>query len=143
MAKFKFKYDPIKRVKEQLEKKVQKEIAELNEGIEQNKIKITGIENEINLKKRKFKNVAKASDLQFQKNYETYMLGLIESIKSKINELVRQKNKKLLELIEKTKEKKMFFRLEEKHLEKFNKEENNLDAKRIDEVASQSFIRGK
>ncbi len=143
MAKFKFKYDPIKRVKEQLEKKVQKEIAELNEGIEHNKLKITGIENEINLKKRKFKNVAKASDLQFQKNYETYMLGLIESIKAKINELVKQKNKKLLELIEKTKEKKMFFKLEEKHLEKFNKEENNLDAKRIDEVASQSFIRGK
>ena len=143
MAKFKFKYDPIKRVKEQLEKKVQKEIAELNDRIENNKIKITSIENEMNLKKQKFKKGAKASELQFQKNYETYMLGLIETIKVKINELVKQKNKKLLELIEKTKEKKMFVKLEEKHLEKFNKEENKLEAARIDEVASQSFTRGK
>jgi flagellar export protein FliJ len=143
MAKFKFKYDPIKRVKEQLEKKVQKEIAELNDRIENNKIKISGIENEMNLKKLKFKKGAKASELQFQKNYEIYMTGLIESIKIKISELVKQKNIKLLELIEKTKEKKMFIKLEEKHFEKFNKEENKIEATRIDEVASQSFTRGK
>ncbi len=143
MAKFKFKYDPIKRVKEQLEKKVQKEIAELNDRIENNKTKINTIENEMNLKKLKFKKGAKVSELQFQKNYETYMQGLIESIKRKINELVKQKNTKLLELLDKTKEKKMFVKLEEKHLEKFNKEENKLEATRIDEVASQSFTRGK
>ena len=143
MAKFKFKYDPIKRVKEQLEKKVQKEIAELNDRIESNKTKINSIENEMNLKKLKFKKGAKVSELQFQKNYETYMQGLIESIKRKINELVKQKNTKLLELLDKTKEKKMFVKLEEKHLEKFNKEENKLEATRIDEVASQSFTRGK
>ena len=143
MAKFKFKYDPIKRVKEQLEKKVQKEIAELNDRIENNKTKINSIENEMNLKKLKFKKGAKVSELQFQKNYETYMQGLIESIKTKINELVKQKNTKLLDLLDKTKEKKMFVRLEEKHLEKFNKEENKLEATRIDEVASQSFTRGK
>ena len=143
MAKFKFKYDPIKRVKEQLEKKVQKEIAELNDRIESNKTKIYSIENELNLKKLKFKKGAKVSELQFQKNYETYMQGLIESIKRKINELVKQKNTKLLELLDKTKEKKMFVKLEEKHLEKFNKEENKLEATRIDEVASQSFTRGK
>ena len=143
MAKFKFKYDPIKRVKEQLEKKVQKEIAELNDRIESNKTKIYSIENEMNLKKLKFKKGAKVSELQFQKNYETYMQGLIESIKRKINELVKQKNTKLLELLDKTKEKKMFVKLEEKHLEKFNKEENKLEATRIDEVASQSFTRGK
>ena len=134
MAKFKFKYDPIKRVKEQLEKKVQKEIAELNDRIENNKTKINTIENEMNLKKLKFKKGAKVSELQFQKNYETYMQGLIESIKRKT---------KLLELLDKTKEKKMFVKLEEKHLEKFNKEENKLEATRIDEVASQSFTRGK
>jgi flagellar export protein FliJ len=143
MGKFKFKYDPIKRVKEQLEKKVQKEIAEFNDLIEKNKNIITGLEEEMMSKKLKFKKETKASELQFQKNYETYMLVLIDNIKIKINELVRQKNKKLLELMEKTKEKKIFIKLEEKHLEDFKKIERKIEANSIDEAASQNFVRRK
>lgn len=143
MAKFNFKYEPIKRIKEQLEKKVQKEIAVINDLIEKNKEKIASIRNEMFVKKIKFRDGAKAKELQFQKNYETYMLGLIENINLESAELEKEKNIKLKELIEKSKEKKILVKLEEKHFENFNKEENRIEAKRVDEVATQSFIRGK
>jgi flagellar FliJ protein len=143
MGKFQFKYEPIKRVKEQLEKKVQKEIAFINDMIEKNKEKIASIRNEMFAKKVKFKLGAKAKELQFQKNYETYMLGLIEKVKMENAELEKEKNIKLTELLEKSKEKKILIKLEEKHLENFNKEENRIEAERVDEVATQGFIRGK
>ena len=143
MGKFQFKYEPIKRVKEQLEKKVQKEIAVINDMMEKNKEKIASIRNETFAKKVKFKVGAKAKELQFQKNYETYMLGLIEKVKMGNAELEKEKNIKLTELLEKSKEKKILIKLEEKHLENFNKEENRIEAERVDEVATQSFIRGK
>lgn len=143
MGKFQFKYEPIKRVKEQLEKKVQKEIAVINDMIEKNKEKIASIRNEMFAKKVKFKIGAKAKELQFQKNYETYMLGLIEKVKMENAELEKEKNIKLTELLEKSKEKKILIKLEEKHLENFNKEENRIEAERVDEVATQGFIRGK
>ncbi|MBL1212527.1 MAG: hypothetical protein HND52_04100 [Ignavibacteriae bacterium] len=143
MAKFHFKYEPIKRIKEQLEKKVQKEIAVINDLIEKNKEKIVSIRNEMFAKKVKYNAGAKAKELQFQKNYETYMLGLIENINLENAELEKEKSIKLKELLEKSKEKKILVKLEEKHLENFNKEENRIEAERVDEVATQSFIRGK
>ena len=70
-------------------------------------------------------------------------LNVLQNIQIKIKELVAEKNVKLLELIEKTKEKKIFIKLEEKHLENFNKEEKLVEAKMVDEIATQGYIRGK
>ena len=77
MQKFKFKYDSIKKVKELLEKKVQKEIAMIDLEIERNIIEkeklIIEIEN--NFKNRKNNKV---SELKAVENYKTALEKKVE-----------------------------------------------------------------
>jgi flagellar export protein FliJ len=62
-------------------------------------------------------------------------------ILNKINDLNKQKEKKINELIQKSKEHKIFDSLEEKHREIFYDEQNKEEQVNINEIAIQRFLR--
>ena len=142
MPKFKFKYDSVKKVKDLLEKKVQKEIAIIDLEIEKNiaereKLVLEAAENIKNRKNNKI------SELKAVENYKKFLEKKIEQIQKQITTLEKQKEEKMNELIEKTKENKIFKTLEEAHLEDFKHEENLKDESKLNEIATQKFIRDK
>ena len=142
MQKFKFKYDSIKKVKDLLEKKVQREIALIDLEIERNIVErekiILEIEN--NLKNRKSNKI---SELKAVENYKASLEKKVENIQKQIVRLNKHKEDKMCELIEKSKENKIFQTLEENHFENFKYEENLKDESRINEIATQKYIRDK
>ncbi len=142
MPKFKFKYDSIKKVKGLLEKKVQKEIALIDLEIERNIFEreklVLEIEN--NLKNRKNNRV---SELKAVENYKTSLEKRVENIQKQIFQLNKHKDEKVNELIEKSKENKIFQTLEDNHFEIFKYEENLKDESKINEIATQKYIRDK
>jgi flagellar export protein FliJ len=142
MSKFNFKYDSIKKVKDILEKKVQKEIAFIDMEIDKNiyeREKLI-LEAEENIKNRKSNRV---SELKAIENFKRSIEKKIEIIEKQIVALEKQKEEKMKELIEKSKENKIFQTLEEAHLEDFKHEENLKDEGKINEIATQKFIRNK
>ena len=60
-----------------------------------------------------------------------------------IKQLEKKREKKIEEVIVKSKEKKMLSQLEEVHKENFLKEENSVELKYFDEIAVQNFNKGK
>lgn len=143
MAAFNFKFKTVQNVKKNLEKKAQKELALIDS-------KIKGLENINNelqqeLKNRRLStdNNTKVADIQFLKGYAIYLDAIINSNNKLIDELMLERNKKIDELVQKSKEHKMFDKLEEHHLERFNKAENKTELKNVDEIAIQKFARNK
>ena len=140
MSKFTFKYDSIKKVKELLEKKVQKEMALIELEIDRNIFEceklVQEIENTIKIPKSN-----RISELKAVENYKKTLEKKIEIIQRHIEALKLQKEKKLKELSERSKENKIFQTLEETYLENFKYEENLKDENKINEIATQKFIR--
>ena len=142
MAKFHYKFEAIKKVKEALEKKAQKEIALIDleiKKLEDEYRKLTELE--LKSKKEFVKVHVMISELQFMKGYELFLQKQRESITNKINKLNERKKVKLEELVRRSKEYKIFNMLEEHHLNTFNSEQNKLELDQINEIATQKFIR--
>jgi flagellar FliJ protein len=138
MAKFNYKFETIKKVKQIVEKKVQKEISVIELEIEKRKVEIKELEAEKikTLEELRSKKSLKISELQFANNFEKLMDEKIEAIKNEILGLEKTKQKKLEELTQKSKETKMFEKLEEKHLQQFIIEQNKLEQIEIDDIAT-------
>jgi len=144
MAKFKFKFDNVKKVKEALETKTKKEIAVIDNQIEKEKNAKQKLIDESNeLKKSFLKGNVKVSDLKFFKNYGVITEKTIEKMDDNIHKLDVKREVKMDELIEKKKENKILSKLEENMQNEFDKEQNKLDLKKFDEIATQKFIRQK
>jgi len=138
LAKFKYKFDSIRKVKESLEKKAQKEVNEIEMKIAGENQKISDLENEkIRIHSElKSKQHARASELQFLISFEDTLDERIKTIKTEIVGLEKKKEEKLQALIQKTKEHKVFDALEQKYKEDFIYEENHIEQKEMDEIAS-------
>lgn len=144
MAKFKFKFDNVKKVKEALETKTKKEIAVIDHEIEKEKNAKQKLIDETKENKKVFsKSSVKISELKFLKNYETVTEKKIEKIDENIQKLDIKRDVKMDELIEKKKENKILSKLEENMQSDFDKEQNKLDLKKFDEIATQKFVRQK
>lgn len=144
MAKFKFKFDNVKKVKEALETKTKKELAVIDNEIEKEKNAKQRLIDEAYVNKKNYsKNSIKVSELKFLKNYETVTEKKIEKIDSNIQKLDVKRDVKLDELVEKKKENKILAKLEENMQIDFDKEQNKLDLKKFDEIATQKFVRHK
>ena len=141
MTKFLYKFDTIKKSKDLLEKKVQKELAEIDLEIERCSEEFTKIEKKKEQSSRSIQTCKKISELKQLDNYRNELLKQLDIIHSKINLLTLQRENKLSELVQKSQESKMFRRLEEVHLEEFMQEENHKEESLINEVATQKFIR--
>ena len=98
------------------------------------------MEIENNSKNRKSNKV---SELKAVENYKTMLEKKVENIQKQIALLKKQKEDKVKELIEKSKENKIFQTLEENHFENFKYEENLKDENKINEIATQKYIRDK
>ena len=144
MAKFKFKFDNVKKVKETLETITKKEIAVIDKEIEQEKIAKQKLIEDANEQKKNFtKSSMKASDFRFLKNFSDATEKKIERIDQSIQNLDKKREVKMDELVEKKKENKILAKLEENMQKEFDKEQNRLDLKKFDEIATQKFVRQK
>jgi flagellar export protein FliJ len=142
MSKFVYKFQSIQKVKESLQKKVQKEIALLDLEIEKLENEFNTVSSEESESKKKILNKdVLVGEIKFRKNYELCLDRKKITILEKINKLNKKKEIKRLELIQKSKEHKIFDSLEEVYHENFKKEENRTELKFIDELATQKFIR--
>jgi len=144
MSKFVYKFEAIKNVKESLEKKAQKEVALIQLEIDKLQKEHDKILNEETLsRKNLLPKEMLVGDIKFKKNYEMYLSRNRSIIIEKINKLNNEKEKKLLELIQKSKEHKIFDTLEGTLHENFNQEEKHKEKIFVDELASQKFVRQK
>ena len=142
MAKFVYKFESIKKVKEALEKKAQKEVSEIELEIEKQRKEYNQIaEKEIRSRSSTIKKEISVAEIKFKKNYEMYLSKQKMRVMNNILVLEDKKKAKLDELIQKSKEHKIFNSLEESYHENFDKEQNRADLKFIDELATQKFIR--
>jgi flagellar export protein FliJ len=141
MQKYKFQFESIKLVKEKLEKKAQKEVAKIDIEINNLKKKYSELEEQ----KKKFKNQDKksyrASELQFQNGYMELTDKILEDIQREIEEMLMIREEKVKDLVQKSKEHKMFETLDENYKVVFRQEQDKTESGEIDEIAISKFIR--
>ncbi|NWF90387.1 MAG: flagellar export protein FliJ [Ignavibacteriaceae bacterium] len=144
MAKFNFRFNSVKKVKEALEKKAQKELAQIDLFISQHEqLKQKLIEEVNSIRMSVYDKKISASELRFLSQYKNSLHHKIDENDKEINKLKVKKSEKVEEVIQKTIEKKMMTKLEEKHIEEFNITENRNELKNFDELAVQKFARIK
>lgn len=141
MYNFQFKYETIKKTKEILEKKVQKDVALLEkEIIEEHEFK-KAISDELTESFSEFTNSAKVLNLKRTIEFQDHLRKKIILSDKKIFALENEKESLLKELIKRSQETKIFNKLEELYFENFKKEEELKEEKIMNEFGIQSFAR--
>lgn len=144
MPNFKFKFESVRKVKETFEKKAQKELAQIDLFITKHQQLRQTLIDEINeLRNSTYRKKMNISELQFIGGYDTVLRQQIDMQTEVIVQLEKKREKKIEEVVVKTKEKKMLNQLEETHKENYNKEANAVELKFFDEVAVQNFNKAK
>ena len=145
MAKFKYKFETIKNIKTKLEKKTQRELASIDLDILNKKNKILELSDLLKeQKKKKLGSKSKTiKEYHFDEKYENYLLEQIELIKKYLLNKQTERDKKLQELIKKSKETKTFEKLKEKHYTEFIKVKEKSEQKELDEFAVTEFLKDK
>lgn len=144
MAKFNYKFASVQRIKYAIEKKTQKELSEIDLAIARENKKIAELEVERKKMKEEIlskKNI-KVVELKFYENFEKNFNEKKETIELEIKELQKKRKMKQEDLLEKSKETKMFDKLEIKHYSEFIKEQNKLEQIEMDDIATKKFVRG-
>lgn len=145
MANFKYKFESVKNAKKTIEKKVQKELMEIEFKIQKlnDEIKNLITRKETYSLEIKNRNNLKVRDLYFYQDYENFLDAKIKKKRKKVVKLLEEKKTKIEELIQKTKETKMFEKLEEIYKLEYIKEQKKLEQKESDEIAAKKFGREK
>jgi len=144
MSKFRFKFESVKNVKEAFEKKVQKELAQIDLFITKHQDLREKLSDEINdLRNSAYKKRMNIAELQFLGGYDNVLKQQIEMQTEVITQLEKKRVKKIEEVVVKTKEKKILSQLEETHREKFYRDINVTELKNFDEIAVQNFNKVK
>jgi flagellar export protein FliJ len=138
--KFQYKFAAIKKIKEIFEKRAQKEVAAIQLEIDKARSEYDDILRIRMEENKKHLKIISASDLKFHKNYIASLNRELERIRLKIDQLLLQKEEKLNELVQKSKEQKIFSTLEEIHHGEFIKEQNKVEMHNIDEIATARYI---
>jgi len=122
MPNFKFKFESVRKVKETFEKKAQKELAQIDLFITKHQQLRQKLIDEINdLRNSAYRTKMNVSELQFIGGYDNVLRQQIDMQTEVIIQLEKKREKKIEEVVVKTKEKKMLNQLEETHKENFNK----------------------
>jgi len=143
MSKFNYKFETVRKIKESLEKKAQKEVAEIDLVIGKHKDELQSIMVEEEEHRKKFSKNIRIAELKAQKGYLVTLEKKMQNIQLQIDALYLQREKKVSELIQKSKEHKIFDSLEEIYHDQFNEEEKRLDMVQVNETATQRFVREK
>ncbi|MDP3150709.1 MAG: flagellar export protein FliJ [Ignavibacteria bacterium] len=141
MPKFIYKFDTIRKVKESLEKKVQKEVAEIDLSIEKYKKILQKLSDEEKEQSSKFTTNIKIVEIKERQAYLVSLKKKIENVQLQISALYLQREKKIQELIQKSKEHKIFDSLEDVYREQFDEEEKRVEMVQVNETATQRFVR--
>lgn len=143
MAKFQFKFNTLKKYKENLEKITQKEIAEIDLEIRKVKLEIkSNIQQKNDVKEEILSRTKiRGSDLKYLEDFSNFIDASVKKLKNDLLKLSDKRKKKVEELVQRTKEKKIVDRIEEIHKEDFNIEQNRLEQIQIDELASIRYTR--
>lgn len=142
MAKFQYKFQSIQHVKEMQEKRAQKEVAIIEMEIEKCRMEYDNLQKqeEESRNSMPLKSITVA-EMKFRKGYELCISQKRDVILKKIDKLESEKEKKMAELVKRSKEHKIFDTLKESYLERFNQEQNKLELNQIDEIATQKYVR--
>ncbi len=140
MAKYKFKFESIVKVKEMLEKKIQVEISGINKEIDDLRFDMKNLLDEYKrVSLQMSEKSIRVSDFQSIKMYSSQLLKQIEILERKIEECQKRKEEKQKELIERKKEIKAFEIMKESDYENFLVEERKTELKALNEVAIRNF----
>ena len=139
MAAFNFKFKSVQNVKKSLEKKAQRELAFIEHEIENLQSSKKDVLKDLKEHRLNSTQTIKLSDLKFLKGYALCLEEKIVRIDTRISELTMKKDKKIDELLQKSKEHKMFDKIEEKHFARFNFDLNKSEIKKVDEIAVRKF----
>jgi flagellar export protein FliJ len=144
MSKFRFKFESVKKVKEAFEKKAQKELAQIDLIITKHQELRQKLEDEINeLRNSAYKKRMNIAELQFIGGYDNVLRKQIEMQTEVISQLKKKRDKKIEEVVIKTKERKIMNQLEDTYKENFYKDINVSEMKIFDEIAVQNFNKAK
>ncbi|AFH50242.1 Hypothetical protein IALB_2539 [Ignavibacterium album JCM 16511] len=143
MAKFIFRLDSVKRVKENYEKKAKRELAVINNYINDHQKLREKLIDEVNSLRNNVKPRMSASELKFLGGYKNSLNIQIKNEEAELSRLEQEKKRKVSELMQRAKEKKILSQLEEHQHKEFVKEENKTELKQFDEIAIQNFSRDK
>lgn len=143
MAKFIFKLDSVKRVKENYEKKAKRELAAINNYINDHQKMREKLIEEVNSLRNNVRPKMTASELKFLGGYKSLLSSKIKNEEAELMRLDQEKKRKISEVMQRAKEKKILNQLEEHQHNEFVKEENKTELKQFDEIAIQNFSRDK
>ena len=140
MAKFKFKFDSIIRVKEILQKRIQEEIASIDKEINnlRHQLSVVNEERKKNLHSMLARPL-KAAEFQSAKVYDSILEKQIIAIQKKIDLCIVKRNEKNLELVEKKKEQKVFETLKENKQAEYDIDERRMELKEINEIGIRKY----
>lgn len=141
MSKFKFKLEPIKKVKENLESKVKREVAQFNSKINDKNFEREKLIKELDSIRNYNLQRISSFEIQFIQNYKITLISKIKDIEKEMIELEKQKENKIKQLQIYAKERKIIEQYEELKKAEFEKELNKLEMKVFDELAIQNFMR--
>ena len=141
MARFIYRFDSIKKTRDILEKKIQKELAEIDKYLESKREECRSLEKKKEESSKIIQQCKNVAELKLLDGYRNELESRIEIAKKNIRLLMEQRENKMDELIKKSKESKMFKLLEETHLQQFKHEENAKEDNIVNELAAQKFNR--
>lgn len=140
MGKFIYRFESIMNVKEILEKKIQEEISLINKEINELRNQLAAIiEERKRAQQKMIEQSLKAAEFQSAKMYDSLLEKKTLSIERKINQLLKKKEEKQKELIERKKEHKVFETLKENQREEFLLEEKRNELKELNEIALRNY----
>jgi flagellar export protein FliJ len=141
MSQFKFKLEPVKKAKENLENKVKRDLAKINSMINDKYSEREKVIAEIDsLRNYNLQRISSA-EMQFIQGYKITLMAKVKDIEKEIIELERQKEIKIKQLQVFAKELKIIEKYEEIKFNEFNQEMNKVETKNFDEIAIQNFVR--
>lgn len=145
MSKFNYKFASIQRIKNTIEKKTQRELSQLELLLTKKKNEIIDLKNEKQKRKEeKFgRKTLKVHELKFYESVEKDYNEKIEKCIKEFEEIIKKIELKKEELIEKSKETKMFDKLEVKHKNEFQIEQNKIEQIELDDIGTKNFVRKK
>lgn len=139
--KFIYKLEPVKKIKDILEKKVKEELAQIESEI----IIHQDLLNSILTRREEFINEERLNisspDLKYVREYINDLNIQIDSENNKLKDLQMEKDLKMNELIGLSKEKKIHEKLKEAHLGIFKENEKKIESDFLNELAVQGYAR--
>jgi len=147
MSKFKFRFEAILKLKEQIEEIAKSEYGREQKILEEEKQKLNLMNSKLDeyYDKMNFKS-KKVTTPKELREYSVYISSLKEGIefqKESINKQLEIVDKYREKLIESTKERKIYSKLKEKQQKYFNNEQKIIEGKYIDGIVSYKYTNEK